>query len=97
MPQAEILGVGSRERLDLTEWNRRFAHDSSSARSVWLGHTALRRSALWRPPSFKRAVKVVSAMAAAPDHSLPDQHQDWADLRGAGDNDDLGAPRLTAN
>jgi hypothetical protein len=28
-------------------------------------------------------VKVASAMAAAPDHSLPDQHDRWADLKAA--------------
>lgn len=45
--------------------------------------TAIRADQFRRWPSFKRVIRIAAAMAAAPDHSLPDQHEDWADLKAA--------------
>lgn len=83
MPFAEISRSSSRERLDNGESNRRFTHDGDSARGYGLGGGTFRRSGLGRRPSFKRVLNVAAAMAAAPDQSLPDQHETWGDLKAA--------------
>ena len=64
--------------------NRRFSHDRSTARSSCdLGGTPLRGDRFRRWPSFKRVVKIAAALAAAPNHSLPDQHDGWGELKAA--------------
>lgn len=73
----------SRERGGRQVLNRRFTHEGESARSDRLGRSAIRRNRTRRWPSFKRVVKVAAAMASAPDHSLPEQHEHWGDLKAA--------------
>jgi hypothetical protein len=80
----DVLYSCSRE-LDNRLWlNRRFGHVGESLRAhCGLGLGALRRHRFRRSPSFKRVLQVVSAMAAAPDRSVPDQHESWGDIKAA--------------
>ena len=48
-----------------------------------MGPAAIRGNLVWRSPSFKRVVKIASAMTTSPDHSLPERHEDWGDLKAA--------------
>lgn len=64
--------------------NRRFDYVTESLRAhVGLGLGAFQRHRLWRSPSFKRVLKVAAAMSAAPNHSIPDQHKGWGDIKAA--------------
>jgi hypothetical protein len=81
---ADILYRCSRE-LDSMMWlNRRFGHVGEGLRAHrGLGLGAFQRHRFRRSPSFKRVLKVAAAMAAAPDHSVPDQHKEWGDIKAA--------------
>ena len=73
----------SRERAGTKVLKRRFTHDANSVRGPRMGQAAIRADLLWRLPSFKRVVTIAAAMATAPNQSLPERHENWADLKAA--------------
>jgi hypothetical protein len=83
MPDDDIVCGSSRELLLRIELNRRFTHDRYIARLGGMGDGTFQRTQFRRRASFKRVLKVASAMAAAPDQSLPKQHPAWGDLKAA--------------
>jgi len=84
MVLADILYKRPREQDPVLFSNRRFADDKDSLRAApQVGFRALRGDRFRRSPSFKRVVTIAASMAAAPNHSLPKQSDDWADTKAA--------------